>query len=38
MKEALLCVLFSSALGFVAAEDPVGICGLDGFNLNDLYL
>jgi hypothetical protein len=30
-------VLLFAALSFVATQEPVGICGLDGFNLNDLH-
>ncbi|CAI8030528.1 Chondroitin sulfate synthase 3 [Geodia barretti] len=36
-QRLLSCVLLFAALSFVATQEPVGICGLDGFNLNDLH-
>ena len=38
MKGALWCVVLCAVLGIATADDPVGICGLDGFDLNVLHL
>lgn len=37
MRLLLCCVLLCAGLGLAVATDPVGLCALDGFNLNDLY-
>jgi hypothetical protein len=37
MRRLLSCALLFASLAIVTAEDPVGICGLDGFDLTDLH-